>query len=1015
MKSHCLFFALALQFFFSLAAFGQNKQVAKAYLVQQFGTYKNADPSLSHANFFERMADKMQLDQGSEMVLFETNEGSNGYTHYKYKQLHNGLPVFGNTYILHEKNGVVVLANGHFSPRAGLPEKPGIDADAALAFAKQEMNALRYAEVQAKPVLCYVDPAFPKVSETLRLAYQVDLSSTEPFDKKRWFVDAKTGKTLCHFPLILQEGVPSTAVTKYYGTRQIITDSLGPQQFELHDPTRGEGISVFNIGGDIFTNNSSNWDLTNPAQDEVALDAHYCSQEYFDMMAESFDWEGLDGNGKALKAKVHNNGAGPVNAFWDGEFTNYGDGNCNYGPLTTLEVVGHEYTHGMIDHTSKLIYSSESGAINESLADMFGKALERASDPANFDWDLGHSFLLGPDAEPFRVMDDPKSKEMPALYKGEFWFDFAGVHTNSSIGNLWFSMMVDGKQGTNEAGVDYNVTAIGMDKAIQIVFNVNRNYFTESSNYPAFYTLSMQVAEELYGAGSTEQLAVQEAWKAVGLPGNTTALLDLSIGAAYVVEGVCGLGELHTVRFSVINSGSFPYEPAMGATVVLSEFDSALPDLTYPITQALLPGEVLEVVIDDWFEASSAGTYFVNLDLEFEDDAPDNNYGWVAFDLVEFEANDMGLRVFFGKPACFAEAVRTSIYLDNKSCETIAAGTSMLLRAENLSGDLLWTMPINLDEDLEGFGTDVLVDSVAVSSFEGNGTIRFELEYGNDPNSANNESMSEVGFSEVINGIYSNNFNNANNLIDGVLDIQDYFSEPLVNYQGETFYASTGLFDNPDFFEHCPDFESNFNNDFFGGITATMRACVDYSAHVANSFSFDFAMFKNSFAEAEGYPYSSMVQAKWTGNESGSTILTENTEGAVGTFSHSIPFNFKGELLFKIYAEIGQWEIDPANFENDDFVLMDNLYIGYVLNTDGPQPNPSITVSPNPTQGSVNIQSSGAMQTLRLLDVSGRVVEQRQVSTDRAELDLGKFKAGFYFLNVELENGQWAVQKLVKI
>jgi hypothetical protein len=339
----------------------------------------------------------------------------------------------------------------------------------------------------------------------------------------------------------------------------------------------------------------------------------------------------------------------------------------------------------------------------------------------------------------------------------------------------------------------------------------------------------------------------------------------------------------------------------------------------------------------------------------------------------------------------------------------------MLLRAENLSGDLLWTMPINLDEDLEGFGTDVLVDSVAVSSFEGNGTIRFELEYGNDPNSANNESMSEVGFSEVINGIYSNNFNNANNLIDGVLDIQDYFSEPLVNYQGETFYASTGLFDNPDFFEHCPDFESNFNNDFFGGITATMRACVDYSAHVANSFSFDFAMFKNSFAEAEGYPYSSMVQAKWTGNESGSTILTENTEGAVGTFSHSIPFNFKGELLFKIYAEIGQWEIDPANFENDDFVLMDNLYIGYVLNTDGPQPNPSITVSPNPTQGSVNIQSSGAMQTLRLLDVSGRVVEQRQVSTDRAELDLGKFKAGFYFLNVELENGQWAVQKLVKI
>ena len=109
--------------------------------------------------------------------------------------------------------------------------------------------------------------------------------------------------------------MPSTAKTRYYGTKNIITDRIGARNFKLHDPTRGEGITVFRTDLNNFTNTSSSWDLTNSSQDEVALDAHYCSQEYYDMMKGAFEWEGLDGAGKALNVLVHNNGAGEGNAF----------------------------------------------------------------------------------------------------------------------------------------------------------------------------------------------------------------------------------------------------------------------------------------------------------------------------------------------------------------------------------------------------------------------------------------------------------------------------------------------------------------------------------------------------------------------------------------------------------------------------------------------------------------------------------------------------------------------------
>ncbi len=1016
MKLHILSWAVALQFAFLPLGTSQTvRSVERKIDALQFSNYENKDASLGHLNFFEAMAEPMQFSPGTEMVLQTTIGGFNGFAHFKYQQYFNELPIVGGTYVLHEKNGVVERATGYFYPSVRTETQPKMNANTAQSFAKQYLKAERFAEEQPQPILCIVDPDFPLNAGSLRLAYQVDLTTLEPFDKRRLYVDALTGKILNQLPLILKEGVPSKAQTRYYGIQNIITDSLGPNNFHLHDPTRGNGITVYSPSLEIFTNNSSEWDLTNANQDEVALDAHYCSQVYYDMMLESFGWKGLDGNGKELKVMVHNNGAGDVNAFWDGEFTNYGDGNCNYGPLTTLEVVGHEFTHGFTEFTSKLVYSGESGAINESMSDMFGKLLERKTDPDNFNWDLGHSFLLSPEAKPFRVMDDPASVGMPDFYKGELWEDFSGVHTNSAVGNLWFTMIVDGRQGTNEIGESYNVPAIGIEKAGQIAFLTNSAYLTESSNYDNLYEYSMLAAAELYGVGSTEQLAVQEAWKAVGLPAAAPQSLDLGLSATYELTNHCGFDQFYPIVFQVVNPGGQAYMPSMGATVTLDGFSAMLPNHTIMLDQAIAPGESITITVDDWFIPSEAGTFFVNIELDFMDENSANNYSWNAFQIVAHQASDFSLTTYHETPTCFSKEVKTSFFINNESCETMPAGTPVMLKAFSSFGPtLLWSMPYTLQNDLVGFGVEVVEAVVDLSGLEPFASVIFRVEGNGDPNPDNDEEEQGSPFSQGIDGDYLNVFIDASD--DSFLDIETIFSDPIVVYQSDNFFASTGYFSDPGAFVHCPDYESSFDSYFYGGINTTMRACIDFSAFQNPLLEFDLALLRNDSAVVENYLHSSMMQVKWTGTQDGSDIIFDQPEGDVVHHSYQLPENFKGELLLKLFTEAGSWEIDPANFEIHDFVLMDNLRLSTVSSgIEDEQQIRSVEISPNPASNVVRVKSRQPLGEIFICDISGQSVRQVHAGASDMSLDVSSLAPGFYTIKIQLANGQWLSEKLVKI
>lgn len=1012
MKFSTVYLFWALLFCLPLQTFGQKNTLSNQHLVKTYTFYKNTDPSLNHSNYFEVMGSEMQLSTSSKMVLTEEETGKNGYTHFKYQQYHDGLPIFGSRYILHEKEGKVQTASGRYSPQVKSVSKPGINPETAIALAKRAMNALSFPERAPEAILCFIDPAFPQTSESLRQAYQVDVQSTEPHDKQRIFVDAATGKIIKKLPLILHEGVPSTGKTKYYGTQNIITDSIAPQSFILRDPTRGEGIFINNSNGGNFTNTSSTWDLTNDEQDEVALDAAYCTQEYYDMMLADYNWQGQDGHGKALKVNVH--GGDFVNAYWDGESSTYGDGDCNYGPLTTLEVIGHEFTHGMIDYTSRLIYDSESGGINESLADMFGKMLERKTDPANFSWDLGHSFILGAEGKPFRVMDDPNAVQMPAFYKGLYWVDGNDVHVNSSIGNLWFSMLVDGKQGTNEVGETYNVSALGVDKAGQLVFEVNKFYFTESSDYNAFYQYSVDASNALFGAGSAETQAVKEAWKAVGLPtsgSGTPDVFDLSVVNEWSFGDLyCGLGQYLPVKFKIENRGSIAYDPAMQGTVTLSNF--LIPEYTVNLTTPIAPGEIFEIVVDDWLEAFSAGYIDAQATLNLADEVPGNNFGATYFYVTEFENDDISIYADLSSDGCFSTEQYLNVYLTNNSCEDLPAGTSMNITATNANGNIIWSSPYTTPFVLPANSTDFLNFSIPNST----SPLTIAVIYANDPNTDNNTSFDEFAKTYLtITGNYLNTFE-VNDGQDEYLALNPGSSDITMSYQNSRYFGSTGLYDNPDQFQRCPDPLSIFDQEFGTGITASINACVDFSSSSAPTLEFDLAQFRNSFSDTSGNQYSSMLQTKWIGNQNGNQIIFGQPEGQVKHHNITLPAFFKGQIVFRLYTEIGAWGLNTSLLDEDDFILIDNVKLSALTTgIDEPTAASPVRISPNPTREMTTIQAINEIKSITLQNVNGQILQTIQVNANSHDLNLKDLANGFYFLNIQLADGQWTLSKVVKM
>ena len=229
----------------------------------------------------------------------------------------------------------------------------------------------------------------------------------------------------------------------------------------------------------------------------------------------------LDGNGMTLVSTVHHR-RNYNNAFWDGEQMAYGDGDGElFRPLTnSLSVIGHELSHGVVQFSGGLIYQDQSGALNESFADVFGVLTvqhKKKQSPAEADWLVGDG-ILGKDISgdalrslkaPGEAYSDPVLGKDPQPYHMDFYnstsSDNGGVHINSGIPNHAFYLLAQYLGGS------------AWEKAGQIWYDALQNI---SNPHATFYDWALQTlaaSDALFGLGSRESLFTRRAWKLVGL------------------------------------------------------------------------------------------------------------------------------------------------------------------------------------------------------------------------------------------------------------------------------------------------------------------------------------------------------------------------------------------------------------------------------------------------------------------------------------------------------------------
>jgi Zn-dependent metalloprotease len=237
---------------------------------------------------------------------------------------------------------------------------------------------------------------------------------------------------------------------------------------------------------------------------------------------ESLQRNSIDDRGLPLQAYVHF-GVDYDNAMWDGHRMIFGDGDGHLlvNLADSLDVTAHELTHGVTQYTSALAYQAQSGALNESLSDVFGSlvkqyTLKQTADEA--DWLIGAG-CLGPDvkgkalrsmAAPGTAYDDMLGQSDPQVAHMRDYIDTAsdngGVHLNSGIPNHAFYLVA---------------TTIGgnaWEKAGRIWYDANRDpRMRPTVGFKTFAATTKRVASHLFGASSAEVAAVQDGWHQIGI------------------------------------------------------------------------------------------------------------------------------------------------------------------------------------------------------------------------------------------------------------------------------------------------------------------------------------------------------------------------------------------------------------------------------------------------------------------------------------------------------------------
>ncbi|GAB3783187.1 M4 family metallopeptidase [Nocardioides ungokensis] len=478
---------------------------------------------------------------GQAFRVTDTITDADGTTHVRMQRTLDGIPVLGGDLVVHRgaQSGWRGVSQTLASP-LDLSTTPAVSAAAAATKALAPSAATRSITGAAASSHRLVVDA---TGATPRLAWEVITGGTQHDgtpSRLATYVDARTGQVIRREQQIetvdgqgqtLYSGTVPLSVTQSGSTYQLKNQGIRGNTYttDMNNKSDSYGCQVLGIGcsaGTLITSTTTTFgNGTNANRATAGADAQYGSNETWDFYKQTYGRDGIFGNGTGSYNRVHY-GSGYVNAFWDGTKMTYGDGDgTSYGPLVSLDVAGHEMSHGVTENTAGLTYSGESGGLNEATSDIFGTMVEffanNASDPG--DYLIGEQFDLKKHLG-FRRMDNPAS-DGSSLNCWSATAGSADVHYSSGIGNHFFYLLSEGSGAKTLNGVSYNsptcngstVTGIGRDAAANIWYRALTVYMTSSTNYSGARTATLNAAKDLYGAGSTQYNAVASAWSAVSV------------------------------------------------------------------------------------------------------------------------------------------------------------------------------------------------------------------------------------------------------------------------------------------------------------------------------------------------------------------------------------------------------------------------------------------------------------------------------------------------------------------
>ncbi len=241
----------------------------------------------------------------------------------------------------------------------------------------------------------------------------------------------------------------------------------------------------------------------------------------YDLYFEVYGRNSIDGQGMRLDSSVHY-GKDYDNAFWNGAQMVYGDGDGTLFERFTrsVDVIGHELTHGVTAAEANLDYQDQPGALNESFSDVFGSLVKQwtlKQTAPQADWLIGEG-LLAPKVKgtalrsmkaPGNAYDDPVlgKDPQPATMAGyvQTTDDDGGVHVNSGIPNHAFYLAA------------VAIGGFAWEKAGRIWYDALTNRLRQDSDFAACAKETIAGAAELFGAGGKEEKAVRDAWNKVGI------------------------------------------------------------------------------------------------------------------------------------------------------------------------------------------------------------------------------------------------------------------------------------------------------------------------------------------------------------------------------------------------------------------------------------------------------------------------------------------------------------------